>query len=313
MIVSGDLHCIVSMRGIWKGMIARCHKPNTACYNHYGGRGITVCDRWLKSFEAFVVDMGVRPSKQMTLDRRDNDKGYCKDNCRWATAIEQAQNTRQSVHITWNGVTKNASEWARDFNINVATFHQRYNQGWGLDKIKNTGVAKTSLEATRKRPNTIYLDYKDKRQCVQDWATELGLPVKTLYARIKMGWNDTAVLEIPINVAPATRLLPYKDPMTGIVREVSMYEVAKLTKQSVQAVKTKLDQNLPLDVIFSNAKRKPPAKFNAVYKGNLTPIKDIAVELGCAYRTLKNFIETGKTVDDFITTSVKPSALAVGR
>lgn len=75
----------------WRGMIERCTDPKNSHYLIYGGRGITVCDRWLESFENFLEDMGERP-KGLTLDRINVDGNYCKDNCQWATTHEQAFN-----------------------------------------------------------------------------------------------------------------------------------------------------------------------------------------------------------------------------
>lgn len=77
----------------WKGMIQRCTNPNAAKYEHYGGRGITVCKEWF-SFSNFLKDMGERPDKSLTLDRIKNEKGYYRENCRWATKEQQLQNTR---------------------------------------------------------------------------------------------------------------------------------------------------------------------------------------------------------------------------
>jgi hypothetical protein len=78
-------------------MFSRCYNPNTKSFKHYGGRGITVCDRWHNNFEHFLADMGEKPPK-LTLDRIDNNGNYAPGNCRWATYSQQNKNRRPSSH-----------------------------------------------------------------------------------------------------------------------------------------------------------------------------------------------------------------------
>ena len=78
----------------WCGMIRRCENPKNHAFHRYGGRGISICERWRNDFSAFLADVGPRPSPEHSIDRIDNDRGYEPDNCRWATALVQARNTR---------------------------------------------------------------------------------------------------------------------------------------------------------------------------------------------------------------------------
>jgi hypothetical protein len=80
---------------VWAAMKRRCNNTKTKDYPGYGGRGIKVCKEW-DSFDQFIIDMGQRPTSKHSIDRINNDEGYSKDNCRWATAKEQANNTRRN-------------------------------------------------------------------------------------------------------------------------------------------------------------------------------------------------------------------------
>jgi hypothetical protein len=125
----------------WEGLHGRCYNENCTAYHRYGGRGIKVCDRWRNSFESFLEDMGERP-EGMTLDRIDNNLGYSKENCRWATLHTQSRNTRRNVWITIEGVTKCVTDWAIELGIKPDTIFTRLRRGWS-DKESIFGKLKT--------------------------------------------------------------------------------------------------------------------------------------------------------------------------
>lgn len=105
-------------------MIQRCTNKNHVNFSTYGGRGVTVCERWLKSFENFLADMGERPSKKHSLDRVDVNIGYSKDNCRWATSKQQANNKTTSVSVNINGIVFTIPEVSERYNIPERTLYR---------------------------------------------------------------------------------------------------------------------------------------------------------------------------------------------
>ena len=107
----------------WKEMVARCRNKRHQNYDRYGGRGICVCERWLK-FENFLADMGERP-KGLTLERIDNSSNYTPGNCKWATRAEQARNTSKVVNITFRGKTMCLRQWAASLGINHQSLSRR--------------------------------------------------------------------------------------------------------------------------------------------------------------------------------------------
>ncbi len=115
----------------WHDMRQRCNNPNDKQYPDYGGRGITVCKRW-RIFTNFLADMGEMPSGH-SIDRVDNDAGYCKENCRWATRTEQNRNTRRNVTLTYQGKTLCIAGWGELLGVNYRTLLSRVNAGWAVE------------------------------------------------------------------------------------------------------------------------------------------------------------------------------------
>lgn len=120
---------------IWAGMKSRCHNPSDTGYDKYGARGISVSDEWRKDFNVFLKDMGVRPTENHTIERKDVYGGYCKENCVWILANEQQNNTRRNVVIDHQGRSMNLTQWAREKGISVQTLHSRiFTLEWGAQK-----------------------------------------------------------------------------------------------------------------------------------------------------------------------------------
>lgn len=117
---------------VWVKIRKRCLNPSDKDFCKYGARGITVCDEWQQSFEAFRSDMGPRPSKAHSIERKDNDGPYAPWNCRWATAKEQAENRRSSVILEHDGRRLTQMEWSRITGIGVTTICYRLSAGWSV-------------------------------------------------------------------------------------------------------------------------------------------------------------------------------------
>ncbi len=122
----------------WQQMRLRCLDPRHAAYSGYGGRGITVCDRWKDAPTAFFEDMGKKPSPKHELDRIDNDKGYEPGNCRWATRKENDRNRRSNRHLEHGGERLTVAEWSERTGVRRDTIHKRLAGGWSVAETLTT-------------------------------------------------------------------------------------------------------------------------------------------------------------------------------
>lgn len=121
----------------WAAMIGRCTNPNNNAAKDYSLRGITVSEQWL-DFATFLKDMGPRPSPKHTLGRIDNDKGYCKENCRWETRTQQARNRRSNKYVLFRGEKICLAELAIRHNLSPQTLWKRLKRGWSLEEAIST-------------------------------------------------------------------------------------------------------------------------------------------------------------------------------
>lgn len=127
----------------WTAMKKRCHNSNSSDYSLYGKRGIKVCARW-HSFENFYSDMGDKP-EGMTIDRIDCNGDYSPENCKWATASEQARNKRNTVFVTYQGVTKSLHDFCDELSLNCRTVMTRLKQQkWTVERALSTPTGRFS-------------------------------------------------------------------------------------------------------------------------------------------------------------------------
>jgi len=160
----------------WVGMKNRCYRESGDDYADYGGRGISVCDEWIDSFDRFISDMGYRPKNKKSLDRINNNLGYSAINCRWADDKQQANNKRNNIHVEINGVSRTLGEWASFAGISYQLLYGRHNRGIrGGDLIRSDRIG------------TYYLNGVGRP--LNEWSEITGIKCTTICQRIKYGWS----------------------------------------------------------------------------------------------------------------------------
>ena len=162
----------------WTNMIQRCTNPLARGFKNYGGRGITVCKRWRKKFSNFLKDMGVRPASK-TLERINNNAGYTKANCRWATRAEQSVNRRSNRLLTFRNKTQPMSVWAKELNINYQTVFNRKTYGWSDERALSTpGDARERL-----------VTVQGVTMSITEWAEIKGIDSHVILGRLRWRWS----------------------------------------------------------------------------------------------------------------------------
>jgi hypothetical protein len=137
------------LQNIYVNLKQRCYNPKSTFYKNYGGRSITVCDEWLDSemydgrstkgwiaFKNWALSNGY--ADDLTIDRIDNSKGYCPENCHWVTMRTQQNNRRSNHLITYKGKTQSLANWCRELNLNYDTIKCRIRRNWTIEKAFET-------------------------------------------------------------------------------------------------------------------------------------------------------------------------------
>lgn len=119
---------------VWAAMKSRCYNSSDPGYRLYGGRGITMSEEWRADVRNFLRDMGERPSLVHQVDRIDNDGPYSRENCRWATPMEQGRNKRTNHLVTFRKETLPLVVWAERTGLNATMLYKRLNRGWPIEK-----------------------------------------------------------------------------------------------------------------------------------------------------------------------------------
>ncbi len=130
----------------WQNIKSRCYNKNTPYYKNYGGKGIRVCDRWLKGAFFLWQDMGFPPQEEdedgnairYSIDRIDSDKDYTPENCQWLSLSENSGKNSQNRFITYKGLTKTFKEWCSMYNIPRTTLQGRLDRGWSIRRALTT-------------------------------------------------------------------------------------------------------------------------------------------------------------------------------
>lgn len=162
--------------GSWSAMKSRCYNKKATGYENYGGRGIRVCVRWLNSFEAFLEDMGERPSLDHTLDRLDVDGDYEPSNCKWSTMEEQNQNKRSVTIYEIDGLRLTMPQVAKRYDIPLQTLYSRLIR----DKL-------SIQEAVSKKAPRYLITYKGETKTIGEWARTFGIDDSKLRYRLNKG------------------------------------------------------------------------------------------------------------------------------
>lgn len=181
----------------WSHMHQRCSNESYSLWHRYGGRGIKVCERW-SEFRAFLEDMGPRPGNGYSLDRINTDGNYEPGNCRWATVLEQMNNTSRNVLLEFRGETRTIPEWARHVGLSPKNLGQRMRDGWSVERALTT----PKLPPSRRISNVV-ITCRGQTKTLSEWAQVSGINAARIGKRLRKGADpETAIFQKSIISSP---------------------------------------------------------------------------------------------------------------
>lgn len=269
-------------------MIERCENPKAAGYNLYGGRGIEVCDAWhdIETFGQWTKESGYKPG--LSIDRIDVNGNYEPNNCRWATAKQQANNRRNTIYVTIDGITKTISEWADFSGINQSTLNNRYHDGVRGIQLLHKAEDTTFKDGYNRYEKSGHYDdmkiyhgdnsveiweYNGEKHSIAEWSKIININIETLRTRKYSGWSVEKILSTPLKTnrygyrnAPKIDSRRIRQLRQG--KNITVKELAKLAEVSESAI---YDWELGKKNISIDNAKKVFGIFNV-------PIDDVLIE-----------------------------------
>lgn len=180
---------ITRLYSIWGNMKSRCTNPNKPDYKYYGANGITFCEEWsdYSNFKNWAINNGYKDG--LTLDRKDGNKNYCPENCRWITIKEQQNNKRSNHRLEFNGESHTIAEWAEILNMDRAVIKDRLRAGWSINDVLTTPVKFQNKGIT----------FNEETHTWKEWSEITGISYKTLTNRYyEANWSVDKTLTTPV-------------------------------------------------------------------------------------------------------------------
>lgn len=173
----------------WNAMIDRCSRAKHPWFHRYGGRGISVCERWM-IYDNFLADMGRKPTPKHSIDRINNDGNYEPSNCEWVTQTTQLRNTSVNRIIEFNGKSQCLKDWSEETGISSSAIKMRIDvQGWSIEDALTIKAGKAFNWRGTTHKDSELITYNGESLPHSTWAKRLGISRDTIRNRLKRGWT----------------------------------------------------------------------------------------------------------------------------